>query len=90
MDSKDIVLPVILLWKSSMGSFLLAVHRAIPAAREHLTAEGVGLVPCTEMSLLALRHCEFCPLCLGSKHRSGQTFLHAFQGESELPTPLVS
>ena len=45
--------PGILLWKSSMGSFLLAAHRAIPAAREHSTAEGVGLVPCTEVSLLA-------------------------------------
>ena len=53
MDSKDIFLPVILLWKSSMGSFLLAVQGAIPASQEHLTAEGVGLEPCTEMSLLA-------------------------------------
>ena len=39
---------------------------------------------------LPLRHCEFCPLGLGSEHCSGQTFLHAFQGETELPTPLLS
>ena len=46
--------------------------------------------PAQKCPSLPLRHCEFCPLCLGSKHRSGQTFLHAFQGETELPTPLLS